>query len=122
MMSLSIFLGAYSLEIRERFLAAQSLVSSLLPDAEQVLDLPAKMLAFSYGTGYKDMICVLIPSRNGLKLSFSQGAVLSNNTQLLEGNGKKSRYIEIRDADILQNPELHQLILNALSLYKSKTV
>jgi hypothetical protein len=122
MMSLSIFLGAYPIEIRERFLTAQSLVSSLLPDAEQVLDLPAKMLVFTYGTGYKDMICVLIPSRNGLKLSFSQGAVLNNNTKLLEGSGKKSRYIEIRDADILQNPELHQLILNALSLYKSKTV
>lgn len=120
MMSLSIFLGAYPIEIRERFLAAQSLVVSLLPDAEQVLDLPAKMLAFTYGSGYKDVICVLIPSRNGLKLSFSQGAVLSNNTQLLEGNGKKSRYVEIKNIAMLQNPDLQKLIRKALIIYNEQ--
>ncbi|MCC6700041.1 MAG: DUF1801 domain-containing protein [Fluviicola sp.] len=120
MMSLSIFLGAYPPEIRERFLATQSLVASLLPDAEQVLDLPAKMLAFTYGTGYKDIICVLIPSRNGLKLSFSQGAILSNNTQLLEGNGKKSRYVEIKNITMLQNPELQKLIRKALIIYNEQ--
>lgn len=119
-MSLSIFLGAYPIEIRERFLATQLLVVSLLPDAEQVLDLPAKMLAFTYGSGYKDMICVLIPSRNGLKLNFSQGAILSNNTQLLEGNGKKSRYVEIKNIAMLQNPELQKLIRKALIIYNEQ--
>lgn len=120
MMSLSIFLGAYPPEIRERFLATQTLIESILPDAEQVLDLPAKMLAFTYGTSYKEMICVLIPSRNSLKIGFSQGAILSSTTQLLIGNGKRTRYVEINNQTILQQPELHQLIRKALILFKEQ--
>lgn len=116
-MSLSIFLGAYPPEIRERFLATQNLLEQLLPGIEQVLDLPAKMLVFTCGSGYKGIICVLIPSRNGLKLSFSQGAILSSNSNLLEGNGKKSRYVEIKNIAMLQNPELQKLICKALIVY-----
>lgn len=110
--SLAIFLGAYSQTVKELFLETQLLLEQELPNSQQELDIPAKMLAFSYGPGYKGMVCVLLPSQKGLKLSFSKGAELSNKHGLLTGTGKKTRYVEISKT-ILKKKELRELIRNA---------
>ena len=117
--SLAIFLGAYSQTVKELFLATQFLLEQELPDSQQELDIPAKMLAFSYGPGYKGMICVLLPSQQGLKLSFSKGAELSNKHGLLTGTGKKTRYVEISKT-LLKKKELRELIRSA-KLYHEMT-
>lgn len=110
--ALAIFLGGYPHPVRELFLEAQFLLERELPNSQQELDIPAKMLAFSYGPGYKGMICVLLPSQKGVKLSFSKGAELSNKHGLLEGAGKKTRYVEL-SLSLLKKPELLELIRNA---------
>jgi hypothetical protein len=110
--SLAIFLGGYPHPVRELFLEAQFLLERELPGSHQELDIPAKMLAFSYGPGYKGMVCVLLPSQKGVKLSFSKGAELSNKHGLLEGAGKKTRYVEL-SSSLLKKPELLELIRNA---------
>jgi hypothetical protein len=110
--ALAIFLGAYPHPVRELFLKAQSLLERELPDSEQELDNSAKLLAFSYGPGYKGMVCVLLPSQKGVKLSFSKGAELSNKHGLLEGTGKKTRYVELTESR-LHKPELLELIRSA---------
>lgn len=110
--SLAIFLGAYPPSVRELFLKTQSLLERELPDSQQELDIAAKMLAFSYGPGYKGMICVLLPSQTGVKLSFSKGAELSNKHGLLKGSGKRTRYVELTE-HILNKQELSELIRNA---------
>ena len=110
--ALAIFLGGYPHPVRELFLEAQFLLERELPGSHQELDIPAKMLAFSYGPGYKGMVCVLLPSQKGVKLSFSKGAELSNKHGLLEGAGKKTRYVEL-SLSLLKKPELLELIRNA---------
>lgn len=115
--SLAIFLGGYPHAIRELFLKTQLLLEKTLPGVQQELDIPAKMLAFSYGPGYKGMICVLLPSQRGLKLSFSKGAELSNKFTLLTGDGKKTRYVEITPA-LLKKSELTALIQAAKQYYE----
>lgn len=110
--SLAIFLGGYPHPVRELFLETQFLLERELPNSQQELDIPAKMLAFSYGPGYKGMICVLLPSQKGVKLSFSKGAELSNKHGLLEGTGKKTRYVEMSKS-LLKKPELLEIIRNA---------
>jgi hypothetical protein len=110
--SLAIFLGGYPHPVRELFLEAQFLLERELPGSHQELDIPAKMLAFSYGPGYKGMVCVLLPSQKGVKLSFSKGAELSNKHGLLEGSGKKTRYVEL-SSSLLKKTELLELIRNA---------
>ncbi|MNK01909.1 hypothetical protein D3C87_197230 [compost metagenome] len=107
--SLAIFLGAYPKTLRELFLKTQLLLEKELPGIQQELDIPAKMLAFNYGPGYKGMICVLLPSQKGLKLSFSKGAELSNKFKILTGDGKKTRYVEITSS-LLKKTELKELI------------
>ncbi|WP_343631012.1 hypothetical protein [Fluviicola sp.] len=110
--SLAIFLGGYPPAVRELFLETQFLLEKELPNSQQELDIPAKMLAFSYGPGYKGMICVLFPSQKGVKLSFSKGAELSKKHKLLEGDGKKTRYVEMSKA-LLKKPELLEIIRHA---------
>lgn len=110
--SLAIFLGGYPHPVRELFLETQALVEKELPNSRQELDIPAKMLAFSYGPGYKGMICVLLPSQRGVKLSFSKGAELSAKHRLLEGTGKKTRYVEM-NRSLLKKQELLDLIRHA---------
>lgn len=110
--TLAIFLGGYPLPVRELFLETQHLLEQELPNSQQELDIPAKMLAFSYGIGYKGMVCVLLPSQKGVKLSFSKGAELSNKHGLLEGPGKKTRYVELSKS-LLKKPELLELIRSA---------
>lgn len=110
--SLAIFLGGYPHPVRELFLETQLLLEKELPGSQQELDIPAKMLAFSYGPGYKGMICVLLPSQRGVKLSFSKGAELANKHSLLEGAGKKTRYVEM-SRSLLKKPELLELIRHA---------
>ena len=110
--ALAIFLGGYPHPVREWFLEAQFLLERELPNSQQELDIPAKMLAFSYGPGYKGMVCVLLPSQKGVKLSFSKGAEFSNKHGLLEGTGKKTRYVEL-SLHLLKKTELLELIRNA---------
>lgn len=110
--SLAIFLGAYPQSIRELFLATLDLLDRELPNSQQELDIPAKMLAFSYGPGYKGMVCVLLPSQKGLKLSFSKGSELANKYPQLTGSGKKTRYVEITKT-LLKKKELIDLIRSA---------
>lgn len=118
--SLAIFLGAYSQTVKELFLETQLLLEQELPNSQQELDISAKMLAFSYGPGYKGMICVLLPSQKGLKLSFSKGAELSTKYPLLTGTGKKTRYVEISKT-LLKKKELRELIRSA-KLYHEMAV
>ena len=110
--ALAIFLGGYPHPVRELFLEAQFLLERELPNSQQELDIPAKMLAFSYGPGYKGMVCVLLPSQKGVKLSFSKGAEFSNKHGLLEGTGKKTRYVEL-SLHLLKKTELLERIRNA---------
>ena len=110
--ALAIFLGGYPHPVRELFLEAQFLLERELPNSQQELDIPAKMLAFSYVPGYKGMVCVLLPSQKGVKLSFSKGAEFSNKHGLLEGTGKKTRYVEL-SLHLLKKTELLELIRNA---------
>ncbi len=115
--SLAIFLGGYPHSVRELFLEAQFLLEKELPNSQQELDIPAKMLAFSYGPGYKGMVCVLFPSQKGVKLSFSKGAELSNKHPLLEGSGKKTRYVELSKG-LLKKPELLKIIRDAKQFHE----
>ncbi|MDR0802815.1 hypothetical protein [Fluviicola sp.] len=110
--SLTIFLGAYPQTVQELFLETLDLLDRELPNSQQELDIPAKMLAFSYGPGYKGMICVLFPSQKGVKLSFSKGAELAKKHPLLTGSGKKTRYVEITKA-LLKKKELIEIIRSA---------
>lgn len=97
----------------------RQLVKDLMPDIKEQLDVSAKLLAFCYGQKYSDLICVIIPSKKGLKLGFNRGVELDDINNLLKGKGKVSRYVEIKSQDQLKSPALKSLLMNAFYNYKN---
>lgn len=122
-MSLSpeIFLANYDDTVFENAMSLRKLLHENLPGITEETDLPAKMLAFGYGRKYSELICVIIPSKKGLKLGFNKGNELPDPDNLLEGTGKISRYVVIRDNEIINSQPLKHLIQNALAAYKERT-
>ncbi len=91
-----------------------------LPDVIEQLDLPARMVAYCYGQKYIEMICIIIPSKKGLKLAFYKGVDLPDPDNLLEGKAKLSRYVEIKSDKQIYSNALKQLIKKALETYRER--
>src|SRR5260221_9621279 len=89
------FLSQYNEEIYTRSLRLREVVIENLPGIIEQLDVPARMVGYCYGQRYVDLICMIIPSKKGLKLGFNRGVDLPDPQGLLEGTGKISRYVEI---------------------------
>jgi hypothetical protein len=113
------FLSKYDPEIFSNALKLRKIILSNLPDSIEQLDLSAKMIAYCYGQKYSELICVIIPSKKGLKLGFTRGTELTDPDKLLEGTGKISRYVVIKSDEQVKSKAIKKLIQEALKLYKS---
>src|SRR4051812_31309805 len=94
------FLSQYDELVYTHALQLREILFANLPGIIEQLDVPAKMVAYCYGQKYSELICVIIPSKKGLKLGFNQGSKLPDPTGLLQGTGKISRYVEISEKEI----------------------
>lgn len=92
---------------------ARKTLREWLPDANESVDESARMLAYSYGPGYKGMVCTLLLSKSGVKLGLAGGAALADPHGLLAGTGKVHRHVQLRTVEDLQQAGLKQLVLGA---------
>lgn len=84
------FLAAYDDNISSLTLQLRKLLPENLPGITEQVDIPAKMIAYCYGQKYAALVCVIIPSKKGLKPGFNRRSELPDPGQLLEGSGKIS--------------------------------
>lgn len=91
-----------------------------LPAINEEIDLPANMASYNYGFGYKNAICVIIPSKKGLKLGFNRGSALPDPEKLLTGTGKVHRYVVINTAADFNKPAVKQLLVEALLAHQQR--
>lgn len=89
---------------------ARRLLLKLLPEAEETVDPTASVLSYGYGPGYRGMICTLLLSKSGVKIGFVHGAELADPAGILEGSGKKHKYIQLKTASDLNRAGVKQLI------------
>src|SRR4051812_16320620 len=108
------FLSRYSEEVFTNALTLREVLLANFPDVIEQIDVPAKMVAYCYGQKYKEMLCTIIPSKKGLKLGFAYGPSLPDPDHLLEGNGKLSRYIEIKTEKQIKSAQLKKLLKSSL--------
>ena len=120
-MKIEDFLSNYSDEVQTIVHELRDVLKRRLPGINETLDLPAKMIAFGYGNTYKEHVCSVFPSKKGVKLGFNQGVQLNNIAGLLQGTGKISRYVEIKNPELLKSKELLDLIDQAQQLYLQRT-
>jgi hypothetical protein len=114
------FLSGYDEQVAGNAFRLRELLLKLLPEVSEQLDLPAKMVAYCYGRKYSQLVCVIIPSKKGLKLGFNKGPELPDPEGLLEGTGKISRYVEIRDAKQVNSAALKNLVKAAYKAYQKR--
>lgn len=84
-----------------------------LPDIIEQPDAKANLIGYSYGPGYKDLICTILMSKKGVKLGFYKGSELPDPHHLLTGSGKVHKYVEIDSAQDVHNPALLALLKQA---------
>ena len=95
----------------------------LLKEIKGVMEVPdntANLIGYGYGTGYKDLICTILLSKQGVKLGLNRGSELRDPKKLLTGAGKVHRYVEIKTAQNISNPALKELLTEAIEAYKKR--
>lgn len=112
------FLCQYSEDVIGNALQIRKMILDALPDVQEQLDTPAKMVAYCYGQKYTEMVCTLIPSKKGLKLGFYKGMDLPDPESLLKGEGKLSRYVEMNKQEDIQPKAIKALLKEAYKAYK----
>jgi hypothetical protein len=115
------FLARYPTEARELAHAARSRLADALPGAQESVDTAAKLLAYSYGPGYKGLVCTLIMSKTGVKLGIFRGAELPDPAGLLQGTGKVHRHVQLRRVEDLDRPGLRHLLETALAAWRKRS-
>ncbi|MCD2425321.1 DUF1801 domain-containing protein [Niabella pedocola] len=114
------FLTLYPLSVQCNARLLRQVILGQLPGIDEQLDLPAKMIAYSYGPGYADLICVILPSKKGLKLGFNKGPEIQDPDGLLQGTSKTTRYVTIDNSEQIQAPAIARLLTAALEQYKKR--
>ena len=113
-------LAAYPDSVRQLANAARSALVKALPGATETVDKSSKLLGYSYGPGYKGLVCTLLLSKTGVKLGIFRGAELPDPEGLLRGAGKVHRHVQLRAPADLESPELKRLLAAALAAFRAR--
>jgi hypothetical protein len=65
--------------------------------------------------------CFVAPFEDRVALGFEYGVLLANEAGLLEGGGSQVRYVTIRRAEDIREPELAALIAEAAMVAATRT-
>lgn len=106
--------GKYGESVSTIGYAVRELVLQELPGVTETHDIPANMLAYGYGPGYKDHVCTIIPSKKGIKLGFYKGTELPDPAGVLTGSGKVHKYVEVKSVKDPGDQVLKALLAHAL--------
>jgi len=92
------------------------------PDARKGSTSPRGWIAYSYGPGYKGLVCTLILSRKGVKLGIVRGSELPDPKQLLDGSGKVHRFVQLNAPADLKRPGVKTLVKAAHKAWKVRSL
>jgi Domain of unknown function (DU1801) len=95
----------------------------LLKNIDSITEQPdesANVIGYNYRTGYKDLICTIIPSKKGMKFGFYKGSELPDAAKLLTGSGKVHKFAEINSAKDIANPALKKLLSEAIKAHQNR--
>jgi hypothetical protein len=108
-------LAPYAPEVRDLALAARSLVLEMIPNVTEGVDVKARMIGYSYGPRYVDMVCMLMPTKAGVNLGIAYAMQLPDPKKLLEGTGKLHRHVKFKSEADLERAGLKALLKAALA-------
>ncbi|MBV9009128.1 MAG: hypothetical protein JO354_08180 [Verrucomicrobia bacterium] len=115
------FLQKYPESVENLAVRLQTFVRDTLPDAREALDRSSSVIGYSYGSGYAGLVCTIIMSQGGVKLGIVGSANLPDPTHLLEGAGKRHRYINFIEMVDFHRPGIRDLLQAASTRCRSKS-
>jgi hypothetical protein len=121
MSSIEQILSRYDEKVASLALHLRNTIIVHLPEIHEIPDESSNIIGFGYGRGYKDLICTIIPSKNGVKLGFYKGAELPDPSGILTGSGKVHKYVVIKNEAFVSSKELSKLLSCALKQYRMRT-
>lgn len=111
---LATLLEPHSPTIREVFRALRALARDVMPDAQEQVDLPDRVLAFGFGppggVRMRGLAVGLIPHTAHVNVQLADGALLDDPSGIVEGTGKRIRHVKCRSLDDVARPALRALI------------
>ena len=107
------FFAGYPANVAALATSLRDFVRSTIPDASETLDEQGRVVGYGVGTGYAGLVCTIIPSKTGVKLGIVRGAALPDPRKLLEGSGKRHRYVQIAQPSDLNRAGLADLVAAA---------
>jgi len=113
-------LEPYSADVRELALATRAFVLRVIPKAMEQVDPKSKVIGFGFGTGYKDMICSLMPAKTWVTLGIGWGAELPDPQKLMEGAGKVHRHVKLKSESDLKIPALEALLKAGVARWETE--
>jgi len=114
-------LETYPPEVRDLALEVRTWIGATVPNLQEMVDGPAKVIGYGFGPGYADMICTIILSKRGVKLGIARSAELPDPHGLLEGTGKVHRYVALTRSSDLRKPGIKQLLKAAVAAWKKRS-
>ena len=113
------FLASYPTEVRDIAVKLRALVREVLPNALEIVDVPAKMIAYGTENTYKGMICVISPFAKHVNLGFARGTSVPDPAGLLEGTGKRARHVKLKSVEDVERPEIRALLEAAVDEHRA---
>ena len=114
------FFAGYPAPVAETAQAVRAAILSALPNAEETVDARDRVVGYGFGPGYAGVVCTIIMSKTGVKLGVVNGATLPDPAGLLEGAGKRHKYVAVQDAKAAKNPALKALLKRAHAAWKKR--
>jgi hypothetical protein len=115
------FFDGYPTKVRDVALGLRTIVRSAMLNAREMLDRSARIVGYGFGPGYADMICVIIPSKKGVKLGIVRATELPDPKGLLEGSGKVHRHVVFAESSDLRRAGLNALLASAIAAWRKRS-
>jgi hypothetical protein len=111
---LATLLEPHASTVRDVFGALRALAREVMPDAQEQVDLPDRLLAFGFGPAggvrMRGFAVGLIPHSAHVNVQLADGAALPDPTGIVEGTGKRIRHVKCRSLDDVARPALRALL------------
>jgi hypothetical protein len=114
--ALATLLEPHTAAIRDVFGALRALAREVMPDAQEQVDLPDRLLAFGFGppgggVRMRGLAVALIPHTAHVNVQLADGADLPDPAGIVEGTGKRIRHVKCRSLDDVARPALRALLV-----------
>ena len=111
---LAILLEPHTTMVGDVFRALHALTREVMPDAQEQVDLPDRVLAFGFGppggVRMRGLAVGLIPHSAHVNVQLADGALLDDPTGIVEGTGKRIRHVKCRSVEDVARPTLRALV------------